>query len=133
MDVLRSLLVSLEIICFICTVYDSYYTLLWDGVFVKGRDSHERYWNSVRIVCALILCVTAYQPYLFRRHVVSQVYKARRRQRLVSILGPGVVFCTLLYAAHGPGYSRLRDYVGKPRIYLRHSPHSGPGALLSRI
>ena len=28
MDVLHSLLVSLEIICFICTVYDSYCTLL---------------------------------------------------------------------------------------------------------
>ena len=44
MDVLRSLLVSLEIICFICTVYDSYCTLLvcvWDGVFVKGRDSQR--------------------------------------------------------------------------------------------
>ena len=45
------------IICFICTVYDSYYTLLvcvWDGGFVKGRDSHEIH----QIVCALILCVT---------------------------------------------------------------------------
>ena len=61
MDALRSLLVSLEIICFICTVYDSYCTLLvcvWDGVFVKWRDSREMHWNSVRIVCALILCVT---------------------------------------------------------------------------
>ena len=36
-----------------CTVYDSYRALLvcvWDGVFVKRRDSHEGHWNSVRIV-----------------------------------------------------------------------------------
>ena len=50
MDVLRSLLASLEIICSRYTVYDSYRALLvcvWDGVFVKRRDSHERHWNSV--------------------------------------------------------------------------------------
>ena len=50
MDVLRSLLVSLEIICSRSTVYDGYRALLvsvWDGVFIKLRDSHERHWNSV--------------------------------------------------------------------------------------
>ena len=41
MDVLRSLLVR-----------DHPAGLRWE---VKGRDSHERHWNSVRIVCALIL------------------------------------------------------------------------------
>ena len=102
MDVLRSLLVSLEIICSRCTVYDSYRARLvcvWDGVFVKRRDSHERHWNSVRIVykvCIDPLCQWVISvPALFRRNAVSQV------------LGPGVVFCTLLYAAHGPGYTRL--------------------------
>ena len=44
MGVLRSLLVSLEIICARYTVYDGYRALL--GVFIKRRDSHERHWNS---------------------------------------------------------------------------------------
>ena len=86
MDVLRSLLVSLEIFCSRCTVYDSYRTLLfcvWDGNSVTAT----RGTGIVDPLCHWVISV----PALFSRHAVCHV------------LAPGVEFC-------GPGYTRLREH-----------------------